>query len=76
MICSTQNADVADVKSGTDKTVSLPSMKTKLGNVVYCSIDCFMKRYGAQKRCVVMRNELEYELEWHEDKRRKRLPNG
>lgn len=46
----------------------------QIGRVAYCSVDCFMKRYDAQKRCIMKRYALEDVLEWHEDKRRKRLP--
>ena len=42
--------------------------------VVYCSINCLMRRYDAKKECIMKRFELEDELEWHEDKRRKRMP--
>lgn len=52
------------------------SDNTGIGRAVYCSVDCFMRHHDAQKRCIIKRYELGVELEWHEDKRRKRLPNG
>lgn len=50
--------------------------EAQIGHVVYCSVDCLMRHYDAHKNSITMRYELEIELEWHEDKRRKRLPNG